>query len=505
MGAEQTKKTVMALVQESTAGTPVKPTAGTDYIALQDGFDVEPAFETLENAEFTGSLGSSKPILGIENPTVSLNHYIRHSGVEGQEPGFGILMEAAMGDKKVVATERDTIAGSTAGDATTAPVINVDAGEGVDFERGHAILIKDSVRSIRNVKSVSGDVLTANFNLETSAPGTGVNLGKAILYKPSETHPSISVWTFRGNGTAMELVAGARVTELSIEANAGELVNGSFSLNGTSYSFNPLEVITASNNKIDFNDGGGEENVSITVGTYKDPHDLAAAIQTAMDAATVDNITVTYDDTTGKFTIASDGVTLSLLWNTGTNTAQTIGGVIGFDVAADDTLSTSYEGDNAVSLASFQSAVFDSADPLVAKANEVTIGDHADNVCFDASTMTISLSNTITDDNSVCAESGVAEKLITEREVTVEITATLDRYEADKFKRFRTNETTEFMYNFGEKTGGNWVEGKSVNVYLPAATISSFKVADNDGIISLEMTLTAFVDAGLGEFYINFL
>ncbi len=505
MGAEQTKKSVMALVREVTSGTPVKPSSGTDYIALQEGFGLEPAFEVLENAEFTGSLGSSKPILGIENPSTSLSHYIRHSGVEGTEPNFGLLMEGALGAKKIVATERDTIAASTAGDATTPPIIKVDTGEGVEFERGHALLIKDAVRSIRNVKSVSGDDLTLNFNLTTTAPGVGVNLGKAVLYKPAETHPSLSVWSFRGNATAMELIPGSKVTELSIEANAGELVNGSFTLAGTSYNFNPIDIITASNNKMDFDDGGGEENVEISVGFFKDPVELGDALAAAMNAATSDVITVVYDSATGKYTIASDGGTLSLLWNTGSQTASTIGDLLGFDTSADDTGSTSYVGDNPISLSSFQTPVFDSSDPLVAKANEVFIGDHADNVCFKAATMTINLTNTEADVLSVCAESGKDETLITEREVTIEITAALERNEVDKFHRFHTNQTTEFAFNFGQKTGGNWVEGKSANVYAPSTTISSFAIGDNDGIITLEMTLTAFVDVGKGEFFINFL
>ena len=105
-------------------------------------------------------------------------------------------------------------------------------------------------------------------------------------------------------------------------------------------------------------DGGGEENVSVAAKSYKDPYELAAAIQTAMNAATADNITVSYDDVAGKYTIASDGVTLSLLWNTGTNTAETIGAKLGYSVAADDTGATSYEADNVISKASITKEYF---------------------------------------------------------------------------------------------------------------------------------------------------
>jgi hypothetical protein len=501
----QTKASVLAILEETTEGVPVAPAAATDYLALQDGFDVESAFDTLENAELTGSLGKAKPIQGLENPTASIDHYIRHSGVEGQEPNFGLLIEGAFGGKSVNATEYNTVAASTAGNATTAAIIKVDTGEGLFFERGEALLIKDGVNgySVRNVKSIASNDLTLNFNL-AGAPALGVNLGKAVLYKPGNDFPTVSGWLYRGNGGAIELVAGLRVTEISIEANAGELVNGSFSLEGTGYYFNPIEI-TSSNDHIDFDDGGGEENVTVPQKVYKDPHELAEAIQSAMDAATADTITVVYSDITGKYTISSSGGTLELLWNSGANTANTIGSTIGFLVAADDTGAVTYTGDNPIDLESPFVPTFDASDPIVAKNNEVFLGDFDNNICFCAATISIALTNTKQDILCVCAESGKSGTVIIEREATIEITALLEQYDADKFKRFRTNQNTEFMYNFGVKSGGNWVAGKTCNVYAPTAVISAFKLEDQDGLVGLSMTLTTYVANGLGEIYVNFL
>ncbi len=505
MSSFQTKGSRMAIVTEVTEGTPVSPTLATQYIALQDGFDMEPAFDTLDNAELTGSIGKAKPVLGLENPTASLSHYIRHSGVEGQEPNFGRLIEGAFGSKSVNATEYNTNAGSTAGTALVAGTIAHDAGQGQFFERGEAYLIKDGVNgySIRNVLSVATDTATLNFNLAV-APAANVNLGKAVLYKPGVAFPTFSMWDYRGNGAAVQLMAGAKVTELSVEANAGEFINGSFTLEGLSYYFDPVEL-TSSNNKLDFNDGT-DKNATIAVGFYKDPIELADAVASAMDTLSSDTITCTYSSSTGKFTIATNGVTLSLEWNTGTNTAQTIGGKLGFITASDDTGSTSYTSDNALTLSSPQTPTFDAADPLVAKNNEVFLGDFADISCFCASTLTLTITNEKTDVLCVCAESGKQESVVTGREVTLELTASLSQYEADKFHRFHTNQTTAFAYNFGEKVGGNWVAGKCGNIYLPNATISAFKVEDQDGIVSLSMTLSAFVDStGGGEVYLNFL
>lgn len=504
MGAEQTKKTVMALVKEVTEGTPVLPTAGTQYIALQEGFELEPSFEELENAELSGSIGASKSILGFESPTASLNHYLRHSGIEGQEPNYGLLLEGAFGTVVAAGVERDVVS-ATAGDATNPATVTVDAGEGVEYERGKALLIKDAVNgfNIRNVKSVAGDVLTLNFNL-ANAPAANVNLGRAILYKPGESHPSLSIWNFRGNGTALELISGAKITEMSIEVSAGELINGSFSLDGISYRFNPITV-DATNNKFDGIDDGGAFTATIASATYKDPEEAATAIETAINAAASDVWTVTYDNVTGKFTIASDGVLTTLAWDGGANTATSIGLTIGFLVAADDTGSNSYVGDNALDFSQLQTPAFDDSDPLAAKANEVFLGDFADNVCFPVSTLTATISNEKTDVLDVCAESGKSGTIITGREVTVEMTATLERFDVEKFHRFHTNQETEFAFNFGTKSGGNWVPGKTGNMYMPAGTISSFKLADNDGLVTVEITIKAFVKSGLGEFYLNLL
>lgn len=103
--------------------------------------------------------------------------------------------------------------------------------------------------------------------------------------------------------------------------------------------------ITAANNAIDFDEGGGELNATVAALNY-DAAGLATAIKTALEAAGAETYTVTYSSTTGKWTLTSDtGGTFSLLWSTGTNTATTIGGSIGFDTSSDDTAALTYTGD----------------------------------------------------------------------------------------------------------------------------------------------------------------
>jgi len=502
MTAINFRSSALAIKEEVTEGTPVVPTAATDYLALQDDFSMTPGFDVLENNELKASIGIAKPILGAETPTASGSFYLRHSGVEGQAPNHRLLLKAAFGAEDVEGTEYNTVAGSTTS------VVNVDAGEGATFIRGQGLLIKDATNgySIRPVHSIATDALTLGFSVGT-APGTGVNLGKSVTYYPANSgHPSLTLSEYLGNGGALQVVAGARVVDSTFTFEAGQLINANYSLEGLSFYFDPI-VIAAADRYLDFTDDDGTWAAVVAAGTYKDPHDLAEALQAAMRAASPgETATVTYNDSTGKYNIRTTGTVLSLLWNTGANTANTIGDKIGFSVAADDTgtaATTGYTSDNAITLSSPQTPTFDSSDPLAAKDNEVFLGDSTDNVCFCASSVVVNMATPRTTNPCVCEESGVSGSIINQRTVTVSISALLDKWDADKFHRFHTGADTRFMYNFGVKTGGNWIAGKCGGVYLPNTTITSWELSGADGLVQLDMEVQAYVDSsGNGEVYL---
>lgn len=506
MASIQTRSSVLALVTETTEGTPVVPTSATQFVAMQDDFTMEPSFDTLENAELKSSIGTAKPIQGAENPTASLSHYLRNSGVVATAPNFGPLLKACLGAETIAGAEFDTVAGSTVS------VVNVDTGEGASYQRGEPLLIKDATNGyrIRCLDSISGDVLTPGFQLPTGmAPGTGVNLGRATLYYPlNSLHPTLSIWHYVGNGGALQVMAGARVTSVSYDIAAGELINGSYDLEGVSFYFDPINI-TSSDRFLDFEDDDGVAAASVTAKLYNNPHDLASAIQTAMRAASPgETATVTYSDTTGKFTIKTTGTLLSLLWNTGANTANTIGDKIGFSVAADDTgvaAATGYTSDNAITLSAPVTPTYDSADPLAAKDNEVLLGTSSDYACFKASTVNFTISTPKSDILSVCAVSGKDGSIISSREVTVSVTALLEQYDASEWNEFKTNANVKFQYSFGEKSGGNWVAGKCGALYIPTAVITSFTVEDQDGLAALSLELAGYVNSsGEGEVFVGF-
>jgi hypothetical protein len=103
--------------------------------------------------------------------------------------------------------------------------------------------------------------------------------------------------------------------------------------------------ITDSNKYIDFAEAiaGPELTATITEGEYT-ATTLAAAIKSALEAPGANTYTVTYDDADGYWTIASSGSDLELRGDTGTNSANTALGVIGFDTSTDYTGAATYEG-----------------------------------------------------------------------------------------------------------------------------------------------------------------
>lgn len=504
--AEQTKRSRMAIVAEVSQGTPVFPSAGTDYLAIHDGFSTDLAFETLENTELKASLGKSKTLTGFETPKSSVAHYLRASGTAGTAPqsGYSKLLKAAFGSEEVNGTEYTCIA------ASTTTVVKLAGGVGANFSVGEALLIKHAsfAWEIAVVKSISTDDLTVLFALD-NAPVNGTALGKAIFYKAADSgHPSLTLHDYRGNGGAYALLAGMRVANLSIEATAGQLINASFDLEGIKSFWDPI-TLAATDTKLDFIETGPTTRAAtIAAGTYKTPHELARTIELAMDAVATDDITVTYSDTTGKFTISTAGTLLSLLNNTGANFANTIMDKIGFSTAADSTGALTYTSATAQDWSSPQTPAFDNpGNPLVAKNNKVMLGSQTDNACFSVQTLTYVLSLPNTPQPSICAESGkLGSEIVGPREAKVTMTANLERHRANLFDDLVNNTSLSFQFSFGPKTAGNWVAGSSGCIHVKDATVTVHNLGDANGLVTLQIEVTGHVDSnGTSETALNLL
>jgi len=505
--AENTRSSRLAIIEEVTEGTLLDPSAASNFIPLQPGFAFVPNLESINNEEIRGSIGQSPSIPGLENPSATFSEYLKHSGVEGQAPNWGLLIESSMGSTSVNATERLTAAASTVG------VIKLAAGGG-DFALGKAIVLKDGTNgySIRPVDSVSGNDLSIGFDVAV-APAAGLGVGKCVNYTPADTgHPTMSAWMYRANGGAVEAIAGARVTEMTMSLSVGELINMNFSLEGTSFFMNPIRI-TSSTNRLDFTDDDGTFAATIPVSVYKHPHALAVAIASAMNSANPgETHAVTFKSigaNAGKFLVTSTGTVLSLLWNSGANTANSIAAKIGFSTASNSTgtvATTGYFSTTVQSYASSLTPAYDSVDPMAAKHMEVLIGTKSDYESACIQTMSISVTNSVKNVECIAAESGLEGKVIQNRNTQITVVSQLKRHDADKFQRFIGSVDSKFLFNFGTKTGGNWVAGKSGCVYCPNVKFTEYSHGDDDGLVTMEYTIFPYVDAAANpEVYFNFL
>jgi hypothetical protein len=492
------RASIFAITKESLAGTYVKPSAGSQFVPLRPGNELTYEPEQLESDEVQNDIGASKSFVGKEIVSGAHTAYLKHSGVEGQEPEVGVLYESLFGSKFIVVTEEVTASSSTTS------IIKVPTGNGANFRQGQALLVKKANGyKIVNIASISGDDLTVNFKLD-SAPASGVALGKAVEYIPvAQGHPTFSTTKYLGNGHAIEVSAGNTVTEASFTMDANGFGEVEFSFEGTKYFFNPIEI-TSSSKFIDVTDDTGTFAVSIAEKVYKTPIELADALQDALNAGSTETYTVSFSSVDGKFTIASGSTLLSLLWSTGANSANSIGTKLGFVVSSNDTGAVSYSSDNAQSYTSAITPSYDPADAIIVKGAELFIGNQSDNICFCAQSVSLVVSKTVEDVDCICEESGILEKIPTARTATMEISAVLKKHDVSLLDALLKNSGLSAMMNCGPKSGGNWIPGKCFNSYLQKCTVSSYTTS-GDSFIQVNLSLKGYVAGNEKDVYINFI
>lgn len=510
MTVEITRASTMAIKEETTTGDLIAPSAGSDYIPLRAGAGITVSVDQLESDEFINNLGVTKAYAGKENVSGDHPAYVKHSGVEGQAPEVALLFESALGISETAAAEYNTVA------ASTTTVVKVDAGEGASYSVGECVLVKDALASsgysMRNIVDITGDDLTLNFALN-SAPGAGVELGKAILIKPATTgHPSYSVWKEDGDGGAVQAVAGCKTSNISYTLNAAGLAEVSFTYAGTKYFLNPIEV-TSSNSAIDFTDGSGTVVATLTEGFYRTPIALAAEValqmttaSAASEGATITCSYISHGTDAGKFIITSDGTVLSLLWLSGANNATGAYAALGFD-KIDETGALTYTSDSEIThvIPGTLTPSYDASEKIVVKQAELMIGDATDNLCRKAGTLSFTVDATQVDADSICAQSGIYEKVPSTRSVTMSASIILEKHEVGLFDKFINNTSTQVMANIGIKTSnGNWIAGDCANIFMGNATISGYSHAGDD-YITVELEAKGFVTDTMDDIYLNYI
>lgn len=489
------RASIFALRKEVNPGDYLKPSTGAQFVPLRPGNTLNFQPEQLESDELLNDIGAAKSFVGKETVEGSHSAYLRHSGVEGQEPELGLLYESIMGSKSIASVEYACIAGSTTS------ILKVSNGS--NFIVGQALLIKDSSNgySIRNIKEISGNDLILSFELP-AAPAASVSLGKAITYLPvAQGHPTFSTTKYLGNGYAIEASAGNTATELSLTTDANAFGEIEFSYQGTKYFFNPIEI-GATNKFLDFVTDSDTYAVSIPEGIYKTPIEVASALQAAMSDIAPEEFAVVYSNSAGKFTISSDSTLFSLLLSSGLNASESIGETLGF-LVVDKTGAQSYTSDSEQVYTSAIAPVYDSADAIIIKGAELLIGNASDNACICAQTVSLTVGKEVTDVDCLCEESGIKEKIATARTVEMSVTAVLNKHDAALLDALLKNKSISASLSAGPKAGGNWAPGKCYNHYLQNCTVASYTTT-GDSFIQAEITLRGFVTATGKDLYINF-
>lgn len=510
--AYASRSSVFAFVPEVTEGVFVAPTAN-EFTVVREGAALTGAVNTVTSDELRNSIGASKAFVTSQSPTGSIPKYFKPSGTEGVAPDYGILIESCIGQEVVASTEYQTAAASTAGTASTRANIKVTAGVEANFQKGQALLIKDSVNNyaVRNVwDGITSTNLPLAFNLGV-APASLVGLGKAVLYKPDSDQPTYTSHMYQAaaaSSAVHQAIAGCRTTAMNIEFVANELAAATFEIGGIQYFVNPIEI-TATSKYIDFTDDVGTVAAILEEKAYSTPIDLANEIASKMTAASLpsgaDTITCTWSNSTGKFTIASNGgTTFSLLWNSGTNTANSPKTKLGFN-NTDDTGVFTYTSDNAQDYSPALTPAYDSQPPQVVRDNMLELGTFSDYLCVGGQSLTLSISTPKTDVPNWCAETGIDESVILSREVTISGTLKFLKNDVQRFYNLINNVDTQLAFVHGKKIAGNWVPGSIVSVFCPTCSITSNTIADQDGYIVEQFEATAFVGDDLEDIYINFL
>lgn len=145
--------------------------------------------------------------------------------------------------------------------------------------------------------------------------------------------------------------------------------------------------------------------------------------------------------------------------------------------------------------------VYDASTGLVGLDVECYLG--ADLLC--APTVTLNVNNELADLTCVKEETGKVSSRVKSRELEI----TVNPYTDDTTTTFQTlfDAQTDFSFVLiaGKKDSSGWLPGTCFCLYAPRCYIQNAPLADEDDIITNELTIKPHIGTGLPEFFVNFL
>jgi hypothetical protein len=196
---------------ESTYGAVGTITAANRFPAVKLG--IQQLADVAQRKDKTGSRTYPGTPSGVRRKTTySVQTYLTSWDKNTTEPGYGPLLQSAIGGTPAKFTG-GTVATSTA------------AGR-VGFTAAHGLTAGQAVCSNGEIRFASAIVDTQTIQLNTpfqTQPQAGATLTAAVTYSPASTLPSVSLFDYWSPATAVQrLLTGAGVDQLDI------LINGDY-------------------------------------------------------------------------------------------------------------------------------------------------------------------------------------------------------------------------------------------------------------------------------------
>jgi len=221
-------KTLVALVEEVTEGTPIDPSAGAEFIQVLDGITNDPAKELVERAVITPLKGKIQPRTSTRSASGSLPLEWKASGTEGADDlEAGIAYEALLGGKTQISA-RDEV------EATSTASAFLVTGHGLTVGMFLHIL-EPGAHHLAFVKSVEG---VDDFTITPPMPGAptpGTEYAKSTVYFADDNEKTFTETIYWGD-EIKEQIDGVRPASCSFEnIVTGQTPNASFSLQGLNF------------------------------------------------------------------------------------------------------------------------------------------------------------------------------------------------------------------------------------------------------------------------------
>jgi hypothetical protein len=215
----------IALVAESTEGTYVAPTLGTQYVeCLSSGLSLVKNTEELSRDTLGSTIEAEASRRGIPNVEGSIPVELRASATAGTKPqSLDIQLRSLLGGSKSEATKTATSATST--------VITFASHS---FTVGSSVLVKESgAYEVRPISAVDSTTITFPFALTNGAPSATVVVEAVITYYHDVSNAISFCAEYNIGNTIQDQVDGLKCTSGSIENwSAGTIPTMNFGVTG---------------------------------------------------------------------------------------------------------------------------------------------------------------------------------------------------------------------------------------------------------------------------------